>query len=337
MKSLIIFIRQKFVIILIGLAAGSGFLFQNCIGPAPVVQGPQTEVASGAPIESETYASASVLFDPDVTGFDRDSAVKLRTNDSRCLVFYSLDNTIPKSEWQQYSSPIEVRGDGKELTIFAFLECGAVQSSVVSRTFHVNYLQVAAPVFSVQSGNFVEGNSFSVSLNTATEGASIYYLNDPLEFKEPYEVEPHLYVGKPIHVSGNSVLKAFAVKKGMKRSDVTSVHYAFSPVPGVVASQDEIAPIHCSPVASFLARLDNPNAGYTDSQLLVRTGGPWGYEPLVPFDFTQPEPLRDQVKKYFDSSPQHWLKTEANLTTDEILSALDIASGRYSGARPRPS
>lgn len=78
---------------------------------------------------------------------------------------------------------------------------------------------VAPPVFAPPPGTYT--SPFSATLTTATAGATIYYTTDG---SSPSRQTSPVYKG-PIQLTGKTTLKAFAYKKGLKASAVTSGVY----------------------------------------------------------------------------------------------------------------
>jgi uncharacterized protein (DUF1800 family) len=84
---------------------------------------------------------------------------------------------------------------------------------------------VAAPVFSPKAGTYAP--PLSVTLTTATAGATIYYTTDG---SSPSRQTSPAYKG-PIQLTAKTTLKAFAYKKGLSASAVTSGVYTLSAQP----------------------------------------------------------------------------------------------------------
>ena len=84
---------------------------------------------------------------------------------------------------------------------------------------------VAAPVFSPKAGTYAP--PLSVTLTTATAGATIYYTTDG---SSPSRQTSPVYKG-PIQLTTKTTLKAFAYKKGLTASAVISGVYTLSAPP----------------------------------------------------------------------------------------------------------
>ncbi|HXT52811.1 MAG TPA: DUF1800 family protein, partial [Thermoanaerobaculia bacterium] len=85
---------------------------------------------------------------------------------------------------------------------------------------------VAAPVFSPAPGTLTAPNNL-VALTTATAGATIYYTTDGTG---PWRKKSPVYTA-PIAITATTTIKAYAYKKGMTASAVTSGTYTFINAP----------------------------------------------------------------------------------------------------------
>lgn len=102
--------------------------------------------------------------------------------------------------------------------------------------------QVAAPIFTPAAGTYYDAQQ--VTIETATDGAAIYYTNDgstPTKESARYT--------SAIAVNTTTTLKAIAIKEGMENSNVVSATYAF--------------PIEVANIAAFkAANTETNNAVY---------------------------------------------------------------------------
>ncbi|HXT21976.1 MAG TPA: chitobiase/beta-hexosaminidase C-terminal domain-containing protein, partial [Thermoanaerobaculia bacterium] len=85
---------------------------------------------------------------------------------------------------------------------------------------------VATPTFSPAPGTLTAPNN-QVTLASATAGATIYYTTDGTS---PSRKKSPVYTG-PIAITATTTLKAFAYKKGMTASGVTSGVYTYDSSP----------------------------------------------------------------------------------------------------------
>src|SRR5205807_2344810 len=79
--------------------------------------------------------------------------------------------------------------------------------------------QVATPMFNPGGGTY--SSAQSVTITSATSGASIHYTTDG---STPSETAGTLYSG-PVTISQTTTLKAIAFKSGMSDSSVTNATY----------------------------------------------------------------------------------------------------------------
>ncbi len=154
---------------------------------------------------STTYNDASASYTLTVT----DSAVKVTiptistegnkvilSADENCSIYYTVDGSEPTKVSTPYTTPFYITQD---CTVKAIAYDADGNPSKVSN-LDVTYLHVATPTFDPAS-TFVEPGT-TVSIATATEGATIYYyINDATEAKE--------YTA-PLTITEATTIKAFA-------------------------------------------------------------------------------------------------------------------------------
>jgi uncharacterized repeat protein (TIGR03803 family) len=85
--------------------------------------------------------------------------------------------------------------------------------------------QVVSPVFFPPAGNYLRGSTQTVSIVSATPGATIRYTTDG---STPTESSGSLYSG-PVTVDQNNTVEAVAYESGLTTSSVNSATYAFDP------------------------------------------------------------------------------------------------------------
>ncbi|MGG0658080.1 endonuclease [Rummeliibacillus pycnus] len=102
----------------------------------------------------------------------------------------------------------------------------------------VSVVQSVMP--SVKAGAIAKGTE--VALTTTTEGATIYYTTDGTEPTKSSSV-----YSKPIAIQNNTTLKAFAVKDGLRDSQVTSYEYTVFDPAQVIQIHDIQGASHQSP------------------------------------------------------------------------------------------
>ena len=127
-------------------------------------------------------------------------------------IYYTTNGDEPTTSSVVYSEAIEVSAN---TTIKAIAVKDEEQSNVGSATYNI---KVAAPTFSVEAGTY--SATQTVSLASATAGATIYYTTDgstPTTSSDEYD--------SAIEVSSTTTIKSIAVKAGLTNSDVSTATY----------------------------------------------------------------------------------------------------------------
>src|SRR3989442_1078519 len=158
------------------------------------------------PAAPPTFSPASGTFVGSVT-------VTLSTATSGATIYYTTDGSTPTTASSAYTGPVPLT---TTTTLRAMAAAsGMSNSSVTSATYTI---RVVAPTFSPPGGSFV--GSVTVTLSTATSGASIYYTTDgstPTTASTPYT--------GPVPVTTTTTLRAMAAASGMSNRRVTSATY----------------------------------------------------------------------------------------------------------------
>ena len=151
-----------------------------------------------------------------------------------------------------YSSPTDLYNSSTQGTLLGTIVCGTSDELVVSGTYEyigmrsanaAMYLEeidivwttsggsqqetVSTPTFSPAAGTYYEAQS--VSIECATEGASIYYT---LDGSTPDE-NSTLYAS-PISISETTTVKAIGVKSGYINSPVATASYIIEEAPSII-------------------------------------------------------------------------------------------------------
>lgn len=189
----------------------------------------------------------SPQFSPVTGTYDSDQNISISSTTAGATIYYTTDGSTPSTASNVYQAPIQVAGDGTNITIKAFaIKEGLAESAVETAIYTINYNQVSTPQFSVAAGTY--SSDQSVVITTTTAGATIYYTtdgSDPTMASSIYSL--------PILVSGNGTsmtIKAMAVKSGMINSTVSSAIYsitypavatpAFSPIAGTYDADQNV-------------------------------------------------------------------------------------------------
>ena len=192
----------------------------------------------------------------------------------------------------------------------------------IERVLSLPKSKVEAPVFSPAAGIYKD--TMQVTISSATEGAMIYYTIDgmtPSINSTPYE--------KPIDVVKTTVIKAFAIKTGIKDSPVSSAEYRIkssaemvtaTPAAGNYDQTIEIMfggiPVNAKliytldgsvPAADNGAEYSGPIVVFSDIKIKFIVIQP-GFDNSEPFEFNYmvrpklPAPLAEPAAGIFDTS-----------------------------------
>lgn len=146
------------------------------------------------------------------------------------------------------------------MTDESFLSAGTVEN--IGKTV------AAKPAFDPEETVFYP--SISVTINCATEGATIWYTTDG---SDPTTSGSRLVYSEPLVLSGTTTVKAFATKEGLDASDIASATYtnegARPPVPGDLQVKAKVtnAVLH-----GTIADLGNNGATACDVYLALNDG-----------------------------------------------------------------
>jgi hypothetical protein len=174
-----------------------------------------SQQGSGAPPQV-----AMPTFSPAAGTYSSAQTVTISTPTSGASINYTTDGSTPSgTAGTPYSGPITV---GATTTINAVAyENGFRDSAVATASYAINYV-AAAPTFTPAEGTY--SSTQTVSISTATSGASINYTTDG---STPSETAGVLYSG-PITVSSTTTIKAIAYASGMADSAVISATFTFT-------------------------------------------------------------------------------------------------------------
>ena len=186
---------------------------------------------TGSDVAAATYTILQPVqtpaFSPAAGTYVGSQTVTISTATSGATIHYTTNGAAPTNSSPVYSGPIVV---SQTMTIRAMaVASGMLDSSVASATYTI---QVATPTFSPSGGTYV--GSVTVSLGTATSGATIHYTTNGTT---PTSSSP-VYTA-PIRISQTTTIRAIAGASGMTNSSVAAATYtirvaapAFSPSGG---------------------------------------------------------------------------------------------------------
>ncbi|MBJ6725982.1 chitobiase/beta-hexosaminidase C-terminal domain-containing protein [Geomesophilobacter sediminis] len=188
--------------------------------------------SSGTANNNNSTSVAAPTLTPTGGTFGQDQTVALQSSTTGATIYYTMDGSTPTTSSMVYSAPIPVSGNGTSLTIRALaIKNGLADSTVSSGSFAISYSTVATPTLMPAAGTYHSDQT--VTLQTATTGASIYYTTDG---STPTTSSTLYSDAAPIAVSGNGTsmtIKAIAVKSGLTTSAAASATYAISYLPSV--------------------------------------------------------------------------------------------------------
>jgi len=167
---------------------------------------------------STTTACDAPSFDPVAGTYTSTQSVKLSTTTEGATIYYTMgDNPAdPTTSSTVYSSAISVSAT---TTIKAIaVKDGLSNSSVSSATYTI---KCNPPTFNPAAGTYTAVQS--VTLNSETAGASIYYTTDG----STPSTNSTLY-SSAIAVNKSMTIKAIAVKSGLTNSDVATATYTIN-------------------------------------------------------------------------------------------------------------
>ncbi len=155
--------------------------------------------------------------------YQADRTVQLTTTTAGATIYYTLDDSDPKTSLTR----IEYKGEfsiDRSLTLRAIAEKSGWLSSTEATETYTMY--VAAPSFSPGAETYATAQS--VVITTATPSATIYYTTNgdtPTASSTPYT--------GAVNVNQSMTLKAIAVKDGCTGSSVSSASYVIQGVSGI--------------------------------------------------------------------------------------------------------
>lgn len=218
------------------------------------------EFDSGSKIISHIKKVATPTFSPTAGAVAAGATVTISTTTDGATIYYTTDGTAPTTSSPVYSLPITIDA-AKTINAFAVKD-GCPNSDVASASYTIAE-PAATPTFSLAEGIYTEVKT--VTISTATDGATIYYTTDG---SEP-TTESTEYTSA-ITVDETMTIKAIAAKDGMANSAVASVTYTIN------------LPDYVTLPFSFDSGKSSLPAGLTQSGL----GSDYSSAPYLKFDHT---------------------------------------------------
>lgn len=184
-------------------------------------------------------STATPTFLPAAGYFATAPAVSIQSKTSGADIYYTTDGTEPTENSAKYGgAPLQLAG-GRTLKALAIAP-GKATSGIASAVYVVG--TVAGPTFSPVAGTY--SGAQSVTLSSATAGATIYYTTDG---SKPTTASLR-YTG-PIGVPAGTTVTSIAVADGMANSPINAASYVigtaatptFSPPGGSYASVQTVS------------------------------------------------------------------------------------------------
>lgn len=164
-----------------------------------------------------TLPSVAVpTFTPSPGLYDLNQTVSLHSATQAAAIYYTIDGSQPTINSLLYNEPLYI---DSSITIKAIaVKEDYLNSPMVAGQYIIEYQTVAAPEFSLEPGYYL--GSQTVSIETATPAASIYYT---LDSSQPSQAS-QLYTN-PIEISEPTTIKAVAFKEFFYDSPIVSAEY----------------------------------------------------------------------------------------------------------------
>ncbi|MDP4290230.1 MAG: chitobiase/beta-hexosaminidase C-terminal domain-containing protein [Bacteroidota bacterium] len=178
---------------------------------------------SDSQISSATYAiqlpAAAPTFTPAAGIYSSAQNVTISSATLGATIYYTTDGSMPTTASMLYTGPVNI---AINTSLRAIAVMNGMTNSQVTTGNYVIQLQVAAPTVDVPGGTYNAAQK--VTLNSATQGATIYYTTDG---STPTTSSP-VYTGS-ITISATSTLQIYAARSGMMDSPITIVNYTIIP------------------------------------------------------------------------------------------------------------
>ncbi|HOD41470.1 MAG TPA: chitobiase/beta-hexosaminidase C-terminal domain-containing protein, partial [Candidatus Wallbacteria bacterium] len=184
--------------------------------------------------------TAEPVFSPAAGSFDAEIYASMSCATPGATVRYTLDSSTPSQSHGTIFNNVPILIASSTVVKAVAYKEGLLPSAAVAASYVIN--KVSAPEFSPAPG--VYSVPKQITLTSKTPGASIYYTEDASANPSRSSA---LYQG-PFFISSSKVIKAVAVKDGMKDSNIVSAEYVinkteapqFNPPSGTYAGAQNI-------------------------------------------------------------------------------------------------
>ncbi|MDD2210235.1 MAG: chitobiase/beta-hexosaminidase C-terminal domain-containing protein [Candidatus Cloacimonetes bacterium] len=165
--------------------------------------------------------------------------VTLSTTTDDTTIYYTLDGTLPSAASTEYIGPITISGSSTLRAVA--IKAGWLDSDYYQRSFVINQ-RVATPVIA-PAEIYHTSSPVEISINTATDGATISYRTSVNGIWEDYE--------GPFQITETTLIQAKATKEGWVDSEIATTQYiiellqvaapVFSPEPRTYNEPQEVS------------------------------------------------------------------------------------------------
>jgi hypothetical protein len=185
------------------------------------------------PTTQSAPQAATPTFSPVAGTYGSTQNVTISDATAGATIFYTIDGTTPATSvggsTAQYTGPLTVTSTR---TIKAIATASGYSASAVSSaTYTIQSQQTAAPTFSPVAGTY--SSTQSVSISSATSGASIFYTLNGTTPNTTAGGSTVLY-SSPITIGSTTTVKAIATASGFSASNVTTAVYTISASTGTI-------------------------------------------------------------------------------------------------------
>jgi hypothetical protein len=170
------------------------------------------------PVYIDSGITATPTFSPPGGTYSTNQTVSITDATTNAIIHYTTDNTNPTASSPTYSTPLTI---STSTTIKAIAIKTGYTDSAISSAIYTITGTVASPSFSPAAGTYT--SSQTISISSATSGASIYYTTNGTT----PTVSSTYYTGS-ITISATTTLKAIAIKTDYADSAASSAIYTIN-------------------------------------------------------------------------------------------------------------
>jgi hypothetical protein len=184
-------------------------------------------IAGGAGLNTSTVASATYTltlptaaaptFSPAAGSYEGNQSVTISTTTPSATIYYTTDGSDPTTSSTVYSSAIALTAPSTTTIKAIAVRSGYNNSTVATAAFSLVLPTVATPTFSPVAGSYVGDRS--VTISTATSGATIYYTIDG---SDPTTSSTVYSTAIALTAPSTTTIKALAVRTGYNDSGIAS-------------------------------------------------------------------------------------------------------------------